>query len=65
MGKRVSMSIDGHLGLALVPLTKTRNSDHRRQVDLFYGTASLKMHHQIRWGKLCGNRKQLAEVFQG
>ena len=65
MGKKVSMNIDGGLGLALVTRTEPRNSDHRRQGDLFYGTASLRMYHQIRWGKPCGSRKQLAEVFHG
>lgn len=49
MGKMVSMNVDGGLGLALVTLTESRNGDHRRQVDLFYGTASLRMYHQIRW----------------
>lgn len=64
-GKRVSINIDGGLGLALVPLTEPINGDHRRQVDLFYGTASLRMYHQIRCGKTYGSRKQLTEVFQG
>lgn len=37
------MSIDGNLGLALVSLTDPRNTDHRRQIDLFYGMASLRI----------------------
>lgn len=57
------MNIDGDLFLALVTLTEPRNGDHRRQVDLFYGMASLRLYHQIRWDKPCGSRKQLTEVF--